>query len=332
MSFTMWPAEFAKDLTEHINAIRTGLLGTTPPRVLFHYTKLEVVRAIANSGTLWATCVADPGYQDKNEISLGADLIGDEVRRTMRQELSAFSRLVLEGLTEGIASRKDRTFVACFCANPDSRLHWNRYGSYRLTFETNRHGEPILRPPWGTYLQYHRVVYGLRRQRNAIRSAIRGALSALDLSVAGTPEGPWIDSFVDITAKATAELLLDLIVAFKERKYLSEKEWRLVVRPATPMFSTAPDFEDARFDGRVKESERRYVELQLALDWPRNVIGGGLRTPPVPFTAVAQSPHSGSPSDLESIRNILVECDRPDIPVTKVHQPFLILVRAAAHR
>ncbi len=305
MSFGFSLIEFAEELASSINRIRLQLLGGPPPPILLHYTKEVGAKGIAASRILRATCAADLGDKDKTEIEHGAEL----VRTLLKNDLRGFPAEVLSRVPDQLISRIPFAFVACFCSEERSAFHDETYGNYCLRFETDQRNEPLLRPIFGSgEVGYHRVVYGEDLQSKTARRVLRDCASALIHASKGQNKGPWASSIADIAARNATELLLDLVVAFKNKCYERDKEWRLSVRPRT-LCASDPGWNDQQFLATVRSDNRkRYVELGL----PATSLMSGLSLrPPVPFSSVAVR----TQECLETMKRILSENDLPDIPV-----------------
>jgi hypothetical protein len=258
---------------------------------------------------------------DQTEIHHGCDLLSDEIRKIIAIGVSPFEQIVLSKLPDHVRVRINRTFVACFCAYPNSLYHWRLskhwgYGDFCLKIPSTTANQPHLRPSCGdAYLQYHRVIYGQIKQRRAISQALASVRNALDRYSRGTAEGPWIQGLGDFVARNAAELLLDLIVSFKRRRYALDREWRLVVRPNSALCSSAPDIADANFDVMVKRASKRYVELFVKVEY--SPFRPMLR-PPIPFSGIIRSPFLRERVTQAEIQSALDEHDRQDIHVTRV--------------
>lgn len=312
MSFSMTPVGFANDVLSTINNLRQEFLEGALPPTLFHYTSLGGVIGIVNSRSVRATCIDD--LRDYSELHHGADLIHDEISKSRANGIGAFADAVLSKVIHMVRNRRRRTFVACFCASPASEFHWKNYGEYCLTFETDGRREPLLRTSVSRVsLQYYRVIYDEQRQRAAARRAITSLLAAIDRNTAGTGPGSWVEWNAEFLARTAAEVLLDLIVAFKKPNFAGDAEWRLVVRPHVALCSSALDSEDEGFELFVRtEKNKRYVELHSQRTTGFVPI---ILRPPVPFSAITESPYIANPERGLMLRRILNEngCDHIEI-------------------
>lgn len=319
MPFVVRPTDLADEILATTNALRREFLGGTPPKWLFHYTCSKAVVNIIDFRNIWATCVAD--VSDNTEVVHGVKIVSREVQRRIHAS-PPFAQMVLSNVAEKIKSRISRTFVLCFCGDSNSTFHWRKfgklrgYGDYCLRFETSVTGEPLLRPQFGgSCVQYNRVIYGRRRQRYAVKTAVDAIVMAIERSTGGTPEGPWMQSLARLVTRDVSELLLDLVVCFKSRCYFLDREWRLVVRPDSALCSSASEMADTAFDVLVRETPRRHIELYASI--PTALFCPTL-VPSTPFSDVLESPFLKSLAERQSILHALSENGRPDIEIRKV--------------
>jgi len=242
------------------------------------------------------------------------DLVQEEIANARRSGISHFTDAALSKLAHMARRRTRYTFVACFCANPASEFHWKNYGEYCLTFDTDLRREPLLR----TYtsrvsLQYHRIIYDERHQRDAVRTAIANVVASLDRNTTGL--GPWTPWNVGFLARIASELLIDLIVSFKRPEYAADAEWRLVVRPNLALCSSAPASEDEAFELLVRaEKLKRYVEL---CGQRNTAFFPMMLRPPVPFSAVVESPYIADPQSSSALLRVLVENGCNNIEISR---------------
>jgi hypothetical protein len=275
--FSSWPPKIAAEIAESIDTIKLRLSGGFPPHKLQHYTDFDGVVGIGTSRALRATCVADLGNRDQAEISYGAQLVSDEVKRRLERHLGFLSQAVLERLATTLVSRRAWTFVACFCPIIGSPDHQG-YGRYSLEFDTSGNWKPNLRPRHPSAdVQYLRVTYGLPDQRLAVKQSISSIVTAIEKNSQGRLRGGGADSIVKSCALDASQLLMDIVASFKQDDFRKEQEWRIVCRPGLSLASSDrvradEDFRALICGGRGK----RHVELRAGSS------GSGLGTPTVP--------------------------------------------------
>lgn len=237
--------------------------------------------------SLWATCIAD--QSDQAEISHASEIVVRLAEEIQSSEVPEFSLNVLKRLPFFMEERRQWIFIACFCDDHDSDLHWREYGDYRLTFAPPWTGMPslALSDPQAE-CWYQRVIYEDQLQQGAIERALGSILLAISSNSSGQNDGPWAQAMVDSCARNTAQLLLGLAVGFKRSSFRGEREWRIVCAPRLGSNSSAPQWIDENFAVNVKRSPRPHVLLQIHSE---RRLFEPLLIPPVPFLGWARNPN-----------------------------------------
>jgi hypothetical protein len=120
-------------------------------------------------------------------------------------------------------------------------------------------------------------------------------------------------SLAKLYVRNASQLLTDLIVSFKARRFRQEKEWRIVCRPNLALHSLDPEIERSGFKRLVTFGTTRYVELHTPAPSRGLVISGHPRSA-VPFDSIYRRDGFRRDEDEQrSIRQMLTENDRPDI-------------------
>jgi hypothetical protein len=230
MGFHIWNQNLTSAISDAIAEINKVLFAGSAPRFLHHYTSAATVEAIVQSRSLWATCIGD--QSDKTEISHASELVTELAEEVSRSETHAFAIDVLKRLPFYMEERKQWIYIACFCDDHDSGLHWREYGDYRLTFHASWTGAPALSmSDFQADCRYQPVIYDERLQRNAIERALRLIVLAISSNTGGHNQGPWAQAMVDNCARNVAQLLLGVVVGFKRKLFEGEREWRIVCAP-----------------------------------------------------------------------------------------------------
>jgi hypothetical protein len=251
-----------------VDSIRLSLLDRALPPRLYHYTSFASVIKIGNSRNLRATSAAAL-HDDPREITHGIEIVQDQVKQKINSKIVEFPKLVLKFIQSFLILRKDWTFIACFCSEADSRFHQDKGRPYSLGFDTNSSWRPQLRPAGlGADVHYYRVSYARSAQRKAIHRVIDAVARACIKNSLGVMQGPWADSFAKLYARSAAQLLMEIIVSFKEQRFSPEDEWRIVCRPNLALNSTAPSTEDEIFRPLIRGDASKYAELQTPIASP----------------------------------------------------------------
>lgn len=312
MSFHVSNMSLTLAVSEGLREIKVDLFRGPAPRQLHHYTKAPVVESIIADRALWGTCLADQA--DQTEVSHAAALVA-QLAESLAVRSNSFSRDVLRRLPFFMEERKRWIFIACFCDDDNSALHWSSYGDYCLTF-------PV---PWTSIASltlgdsqsecwYQRVVYDEKMQRQAIERALRVIVSALAQNTRGQNEGPWAGAMVDGCARNTAQLLLGIAVGFKRSGFRGEREWRIVCAPRLGNNNSAPDWVDEMFSANIKQSPRPHVLLQIPR--PQRLFMP-LLVPPVPFLGWTWNPNRYREDEVQRINSALISNHRGDLSVSR---------------
>ncbi len=193
-----------------------------PPDRLYHYTNAAALLNIFKSNELWATNAAYTN--DRTEILHSLRRlkgIAEEGKKERRGDPATDTMLAVADNFYSIIE----AYLVCFCAAEDLLSQWRAYGQqggYALGFESSglRHllqgGQVMLIP----------VVYDDAEQDRLIRELVsrwRGAFTDL------LPEED-IRQVRKLGAWAFAQSFSLLAVAFKNRTFAEEQEWRLLYR------------------------------------------------------------------------------------------------------
>jgi len=300
-------------LAEALREIQTELFSGPAPQCLHHYTRAAALESIIGGRAIWATCIADQA--DQAEISYTAAIMTQFADGFSHSEGTDFARDVLNRLPFFMEERKCWMFIACFCDDDDSALHWKQYGDYRLTFPAPWTNMPSL--TLGDHQAecwYQRVIYDEAAQRSAVERALRAIVVAIGKNTSGRNEGPWANAMVDGCARNAAQLLLGLAAGFKPGSYHGEREWRIVCSPRLGSNNSAPSWIDENFSVNIKRVPRSHVLLQI----PREVaLFDPLLIPPVPFLHWTWNPNRYEAGEVERINRALASNHRSDLAAQK---------------
>ncbi len=107
------------------------------PSTLYHYTWLETLQKIIDSGIIRATHFAS--FDDKDELRLGIDMVLGAVRKHPVEDRDIPYR---DFLTEGIEGFRDgvlKVYVLSLTEIQDSPYHWKNYGDVAIGFSEMIH-------------------------------------------------------------------------------------------------------------------------------------------------------------------------------------------------
>jgi hypothetical protein len=262
------------------------------------------------------------------ELFHGVQWVQEAVDELIRRGVPDFTAMVLQMVPKRMIERRDWIFIACFCGDGDSDVHWKRrkgpkefgYGDYCLTFPIPTGWKPTLRcadsSAEGWYL---RVIYDHANQRRYMKQAVKAVSDSIARNTRGAPEGPFIDWMAQDCARDAAQILLTIAVGFKDKSYRKDKEWRLVFCPNLALNNSAPNMADEKFKSAIKQSpQRRYIELRVHptldllvhstdLRMHSTILFDPLSRPQIPFIDIRQSPFHNSAEERARIEEVLLE-------------------------
>lgn len=299
----------ANAISHAVGEIGRALFSGSGPKALHHYTSATTVEAIVQSRSLWATCIDD--QLDKTEISHASELVAQMAEKISCPATSTFARDVLRRLPFFMEERKQWMYIACFCDDHDSVLHWTEYGKYCLTFPAPWTGVPSLAlSDTKAECWYQRVIYDERLQRNAMKSALKAIVLAISQNTAGHNSGPWAQAMVDSCARNSAQLLLSLAVGFKRESFEGEMEWRIVCSPRLGSNSSAPTFIDENFSVNIRRLPQRHLILQIGRE---RTCFRPLEVVLVPFLHIACGLDHYDAQEFDRINSVLRAYGRADL-------------------
>lgn len=135
MSFHVHNLSLALGISGAVRSIGKELFDGPSPKLFHHYTSAVTVEAVVQSRSLWATCIDD--QEDKTEVTHASGLVEQLAEEISQVGTTDFATDVLGRLPFYMEERKQSIFIACFCDDHDSALHWEKYGNYCLTFSAH---------------------------------------------------------------------------------------------------------------------------------------------------------------------------------------------------
>ncbi len=309
MSFHLHNLGLNEAVGKAVHAIGVELFSGDAPLALHHYTRAETVESIINGRSLWSTSLAD--QSDQSELLHAISLIRETADYLSTKALCPFSADVIRRIAPLMEERREWFYIACFCGENESRFHFDTYGRYCLKFFTPWSGQRYLTYPMSNADHwYQRVVYDQAVQRQAIRAALEAIVTAVSRNTSGANVGPAAHWMVDSCARIAANHLLSICVAFKNPKYVDDREWRIVVCPKLNPLSSAPKMADEDFLVAIKSGKRRHIDLNIPRPYE---IFKPLLIPPVPFVGLIPDKQNIKEEELASVIRTLQDNGRPDL-------------------
>jgi hypothetical protein len=222
--------------TDH--AIR-ALMGSDPPPILYHYTSMQGLLSIVETGRIRATHI-----RYLNDWSEAQTLWTFVLKRLHERRDSSKSTEENANLSEIIslahARRLPSEFVASFSEEGDDLSQWRSYcpgeagfsiGFSSAALHSQWVSDPAGREPSFVGAQLHKIIYLNESDTSEIDLHIDGIvkLAALPQGIEGIG-GP------DVMKRFVVAWLTVIAPSYKNSAFRSESEWRLVLtKPHKPM-------------------------------------------------------------------------------------------------
>lgn len=194
-------------------ARRQGLVSTTFPKIVYHYTSLEGLIAIIKTKSVWMT---DFGYlNDRQEMSYGFNILTKSIEKILDDNMPSGVENLLTSWKNKIKEGPDRVCIASFSADGDSLSQWRAYGPVALGFSVQ---SLLLHVEDG---KFQNVEYNPEIQEKLILTYLRHSINAYESDL----EEGRLDKNPDLYHEN--DRLLDLVTFFKNPAFESENEYRL---------------------------------------------------------------------------------------------------------
>jgi DUF2971 family protein len=263
-------------------AVKLATLAGGVPKTVFHYTDAKGLQGIVEDKGIWATAASY--LNDSSEIEYGCDILGEvfdnwEKANSDPASLSATIVRSLKGIFNNPLSKTERAitiYIACFCKDENLLSQWRAYGQaggYSIGFSLAGKGLQAvggklhgLKPENDLYrATLTRVIYDKETQYTSLEGGLKRYLSALEhpemYALLGSLEKEEKREFIG-TAMILIELfLMQQIVAFKNKAFKDEHEWRIVVQPLLKGMQSAATKDEALYLRSARGLIIPYVKL-----------------------------------------------------------------------
>jgi len=214
-----------------------------PPKgSIFHYTTADGLKGIIENNELWATSACF--LNDSAEITYGYSLLREALNEwAIKNPPSQFALGVIRELSTVFGEVHGRLmtpiYLTCFCEDDNLLSQWRAYGQsggYSLGVKVPSDGiswaglkpEPSIYTARWVRVEYDRTEQ--MRKCTVILDSLLPMFNNPDISQALTTlESHFLLGYSAIR-RFIADILLEEIVAFKNKAFEVEKEWRIVVR------------------------------------------------------------------------------------------------------
>lgn len=203
-----------------------------PPNVLYHYSPPLGVRGILETRELWVSDVQR--LNDKREGTYSVDVFGPILgRKSVPESVQDLYRRELHRLGEIWCA-----YVASFCASKDSHSQWNDYAAAGTGCAVVIDLQRLFKRSNGKEFALLKLVYDVGDQRAKAEETIDHAINlGRELAIPKRDLNRfWIEALI--------YSLLPCGMRFKDPRYASEEEWRVLMIRAdrsTALERTLPD-------------------------------------------------------------------------------------------
>ena len=221
-------------MNQWANSVRTGLanlISKNPPKIVYHYTDINGLLGIIDSGCVWATHVSK--LNDSSEYHLGIKVVRDFVKKNM----PVSSRLLIEKALSKLNTVD--TYIACYSTEDDILSQWRAYSGssvgYSMGFATADIATlddklPLL----------EQVIYKNNMAESVLDKLLKDIDDFLNKNTFGEVEVGYLLGMLQATLNNVACII-------KHHKFEEEKEFRHIYQPGATSLNLEPNFRHGCF-------------------------------------------------------------------------------------
>jgi DUF2971 family protein len=283
----------------------------TPP-ILYHYTKMQTLLAIVDTGRIRATHVRY--LNDRSETSTMWDLVLARLERRRSSAQSESEKLLLAAVIDLARNRKRHNeFVASFSEKGDDLGQWRSYcpaggvsvGFSSAALRSNWISNPRADKPAfvGTFL--YRITYLDRESPSHLDPVIDDVMN-----IASGLRGKTGFSGQKIQKEQAATAAFSVFSStFKDSAFRSENEWRIIAnKPHKPM--PGQQFRSG------KSTLVPYIEVELNRDLNYDLL------PEFMIRKVVIGPTPNPELSFEALQNLFLSVNHPEVLVENSVVPY----------
>lgn len=194
------------------------------PSTLSHYTTLDGLIGIINSGHLWASNVSF--LNDRRELTHGLDASIAALKTFHSDKTFGKWHPVLDKIVDEFKSGVvPHTYAICLCANSDVLSQWRGYGGATQGVAISLSQSKLSASLDSQKALLYRVQYGNVTAKQKFGDSLRSALDDLDEKTTGFDEASM--------ERVARRVMSRLLPQFKHYGFREEREWRYVVQQNT---------------------------------------------------------------------------------------------------
>lgn len=208
-------------------------------KILYHYTNLSGLKGIFEQRTIWLSHISQ--LNDPMEIQYGKNIIRDLINERIKDENNANIRSFYHTLTVQIGSLGEQIhhpFIFCFCENGDLLSQWREYsekgGGFNLGFEFSEKTRIFLLADNFSNAKIphlRKVIYNKEEQLKIVNDYLDKIIKCISSIVSKGEIPPGLSDmshFASVMAMQAVNVLLDILMTFKNPAFEVESEWRLI--------------------------------------------------------------------------------------------------------
>ncbi|MCC5907027.1 MAG: DUF2971 domain-containing protein [Balneolaceae bacterium] len=205
--------------------------------LLYHYTDLSGLQGIIKEREIWISHISS--LNDPLEVKYGQELIINELNERILNENDEDLREFFNSMRISVGAFGKvmfHTFIACFCESENLLSQWRAYsnkgGGYNIGFEfklntfsslnkknLDNKNKPLLRKViYDKELQICLIRNYLEKITNGVKKGFTGSIGIKNKR----------NLHAAIMGSQASNVLLDMLLTFKNPEFEEEQEWRLI--------------------------------------------------------------------------------------------------------
>lgn len=292
-------------LDELLEVFKSGMTLTneTAPKVLYHYSTGSGLLGILQTKQIWATQIRH--LNDRDELRIGERIALEELREAGKQVQHQVMRTLVEHLTNFLErkppSKTGRVYIASFSERGDDLQQWGFYGARGAGYSIGFRSLPPVANATGFGATLLRCEYDVDAFREKVRADLFAMVSKFEGTIAANSVN-W-ESIFEILRFHWMSVMLarigTMVPRLKNKAFVGEAEWRLVVVPDPEGKNESVLFRSA------KDDIQAYIPTPVALDGEK-----------IDFADICVGPTDDREDRAATVRALLNRHGySPDIPV-----------------
>ncbi len=203
---------------------------------LYHYTTLEGLKGILNSRSIWFTHVS--ALNDPLELKYGETIILKILNDFIKTEKNDTIKHILDDISiyiKSFNSNNYQTYVACFCESENLLSQWRAYGfrgggfNLGLRFKTDTKFYHSKVDKEESHIILRKIIYDIEEQYKLVSDYLSIIVKSATVALNEFTKNNSIPlAWSSIAAIESVNLLIDLMLTFKNPAFKEEAEWRLI--------------------------------------------------------------------------------------------------------